>query len=106
LLEHARIAIYDPQVEPETILRDLADAGVSTDLISTHVEIHTDPYAAVDKAHALVALTEWDEFRDLDFQRIHELMLKPAFVFDGRAILPASALERIGFDAFTIGRGL
>jgi UDPglucose 6-dehydrogenase len=105
LREHARVAIYDPEVEPETILRDLADAGVSPELISSNLEIHTDPYAAVDSAHALLTLTEWDEFRDLDLERIHTLMLKPAFVFDGRAILPAANLRKYGFDAFTIGKG-
>lgn len=105
LREHARIAIYDPQVEPETILRDLAEAGVCPDLISSNLEIHTDPYAAVDRAHALLALTEWDEFRDLDLDRIHTLMLKPAFVFDGRAILPSAQLRTRGFEVFTIGKG-
>ncbi len=105
LREHARVAIYDPEVEPETILRDLAEAGVSPELISANLEIHTDPYATVDSAHALLTLTEWDEFRDLDLERIHTLMLKPAFVFDGRAILPAAKLREHGFDAFTIGKG-
>ncbi|MEI6607402.1 MAG: UDP binding domain-containing protein, partial [Verrucomicrobiota bacterium] len=70
------------------------------------VEICSDPYAAADKSHALVALTEWDEFRTLDLGRIHEQMLKPAFVFDGRDILPAAALRSHGFKVFSIGKGL
>ncbi len=105
LREHARLAIYDPQVEAENIHRDLTDAGVSPELLATHVEIHTEPYEAAKGAHALVALTEWDEFRTLDLARVYDLMLKPAFVFDGRDILPTSALKAHGFDAFTIGRG-
>ena len=105
LREHAHVAIYDPRVEPETIRQDLADAKVPASLIASNLEIHTDPYAAIKHSHALAALTEWDEFRDLDFKRIHELMLKPAFVFDGRAILPTSTLKSLGFEAFTIGKG-
>jgi UDPglucose 6-dehydrogenase len=105
LREHAHVAIYDPRVEPETIRQDLADAKVPASLIASNLEIHTDPYAALKHAHAMAALTEWDEFRKLDFKRIHDLMLKPAFVFDGRAILPASALKSLGFEAFVIGKG-
>ena len=53
----------------------------------------------------MATLTEWDEFKDLDLKRLKNLMLKPAFVFDGRSILPVDALETNGFDSFTIGHG-
>jgi len=104
LQEHARLAIYDPCVDPEMIRRDLADAGVTPELIASNVEILTDPYSTVENAHAMATLTEWDEFKALDLPRIHDLMLKPAFVFDGRAVLPIAALKAHGFDAFTIGK--
>ena len=105
LREHARLAIYDPQVEPDAIRQVLTQTGVPAELIATNVEIHPDPYSAVRDAHALATLTEWDEFKTLDLARIHQLMLKPAFVFDGRAVLPTAALKAHGFDAFTIGKG-
>jgi UDPglucose 6-dehydrogenase len=105
LEENAHIAIYDPRVSKETIHRDLSEAGVSQHTLDTRLEIVSDPYTAAENAHALATLTEWDEFRDLDLQRLHNLMLKPAFVFDGRAILPADALTQHGFDAFIIGKG-
>ncbi len=75
------------------------------DIINFNVEIASDPYEAVTGAHALATLTEWDEFRALDLPKVYELMLKPAFVFDGRAILPAEALAKHGFEAFIIGKG-
>ena len=76
------------------------------ELAEKRLELHPDDIQTVlDGAHALAALTEWDEFRDLDFARIYHLMLKPAFVFDGRAILPTDALKAHGFDAFVIGKG-
>ncbi len=105
LNERAHVAIYDPRVTKEMIHEDLIYAGVSKELIESSVEICSDPYAVANGAHALATLTEWDEFRTLDLPRIYDLMLKPAFVFDGRAILPMDALKAHGFDAFVIGKG-
>ena len=45
-------------------------------------------YDAAKGSHALVVLTEWDEFKTLDFEKIYADMVKPAFCFDGRNILP------------------
>ena len=42
---------------------------------------------ATKEAHAIAILTEWDEFKTYDWKSIHEQMLKPAFVFDGRRLL-------------------
>lgn len=103
--ENANVVIYDPRVTKETIHRDLLEVGVAQDIINSNIEIVSDPYKAAKGAHALATLTEWDEFRDLDLPRIHDLMLKPAFVFDGRAILPVKALADHGFEAFIIGKG-
>ncbi|MEP2777079.1 MAG: UDP-glucose 6-dehydrogenase [Luteolibacter sp.] len=103
--ENAHVVIYDPRVTKETIHRDLLEVGVPQDIINFNVEIVDSPYEAAKGAHALATLTEWDEFRDLDLPRIHSLMLKPAFVFDGRAILPVEALAKHGFEAFIIGKG-
>ena len=61
-------------------------------------------YAASEGAHAVAVVTEWDEFRTLDFARIHGAMMKPAFLFDGRNILPADRLRELGFRVYAIGR--
>jgi len=106
LHERAHLAIYDPKVDAATIYRNLLDDGVTQAVLDSNVEICSDPYAVADKSHALVALTEWDEFRTLDLGRIHERMLKPAFVFDGRGILPAAVLRSHGFKVFSIGKGI
>jgi len=105
IAEDAHVVIYDPRVTQDTIYRDLLEVGVSQESIESNIEIVSDPYAAAKGAHALATLTEWDEFRDLDLPRIYDLMLKPAFVFDGRAILPVEALAKHGFEAFIIGKG-
>ena len=47
---------------------------------------------------------EWDEFKELDFERIYKSMAKPAFVFDGRNLLDHDALRKIGFEVHAIGK--
>jgi UDPglucose 6-dehydrogenase len=100
LAEHAKVAIYDPQVTPEKVSADL---GLK-DLAAAGVEICADAYAAAKGAHALIICTEWDEFKTLDFARIYEEMHRPAFVFDGRNVLDLAALRKIGFTASGIGK--
>ena len=65
---------------------------------------HSDPYEALNGTHAIVVITEWDEFKSYDWQKIYERMQKPAFVFDGRNILDQKKLESIGFIYQSIGR--
>jgi UDPglucose 6-dehydrogenase len=62
-----------------------------------------DAYEACRDAAVLVVLTEWDEFRWLDFDRVRRLMAVPAVV-DARNILDPAALRRIGFSYQGIGR--
>merc|ERR1712203_147709 len=63
------------------------------------------PEEAVDGAHALVILTEWDEFKKYPYHEFYAHMLKPAFLFDGRGILNHKSLEDIGFEVHAIGKG-
>ena len=58
-----------------------------------------------DRTEHAFGPAEWDEFKTLDWQKIYDSMAKPAFVFDGRGILPFKDLEKIGFKVFTISRG-
>lgn len=96
LAEHAYVCITDPQAL-EGARRDLADAG-------PRASFEPDPYTAARGAHALALLTDWAVYRTLDYQRIYDSMEKPAFVFDGRNLLDAEELFRIGFNVFPIGR--
>jgi UDPglucose 6-dehydrogenase len=67
------------------------------------VEICTDPYAACDGASVLVVLTEWDEFRRLDFTKVASLLTEPRIV-DARNLLDPVALRRLGFSYTGVGR--
>ncbi|WP_411846133.1 UDP-glucose 6-dehydrogenase [Roseibacillus persicicus] len=105
IAENAVVVIYDPRVPEERIHSDLFEVGVSQEAIKQNVKVVSNPYLAVEGAHALATLTEWDEFRELDLPRVYGLMLKPALIFDGRAILRAEALKKHGFEVFVIGKG-
>jgi UDPglucose 6-dehydrogenase len=65
-----------------------------------------DAYEAADGAHGLCVLTEWDEFRALDYRRIFDAMQRPAFVFDGRGVVDVGKLREIGFVVYSVGKPL
>ena len=67
------------------------------------VQLAKSAYEASNGAHALVICTEWDEFKDLDFEKIYNIMEKPAFIFDGRKLLDHEKLMKLGFQVETIG---
>jgi UDPglucose 6-dehydrogenase len=94
--EHAILAIHDPQALEYAKL-DLADC-------EGDISYETDPYKAAEGAHAIAILTEWKEFRDLDFERLYASMAKPAFIFDGRNLLDHQKVFEIGFNVYPLGQ--
>ncbi|KIY49842.1 nucleotide sugar dehydrogenase [Fistulina hepatica ATCC 64428] len=106
LHERAYVNIYDPQVPHEQIWMDLQEALPNESLVSIQRQVKIMPSAldACQKAEAVVVVTEWKEFKELDWPKIYNDMEKPAFVFDGRLILDAKKLTEIGFKVTTIGR--
>lgn len=102
--EEANIVVYDPKVTAEQIYKDLDYLGTrSPEENRRLVKVVNDPYEACNQAHAVAVLTEWDEFKTFDWQKIYDNMYKPAFVFDGRNILDKTQLRKIGFSAYLIG---
>lgn len=105
LEEQATLAIHDPQVSASQVFFDLKQPEkLENGDSNPHVLICSDPYEAADGAHGLAVLTEWDAFKDLDYKRIYERMMKPAFIFDGRNVLDHAKLREIGFVVYAIGR--
>jgi UDPglucose 6-dehydrogenase len=100
LTEHANVCVYDPKVAAADIITDTLGKGNT----NPRLTVAKDAYAACDGAHAIAIVTEWDEFKSLDYARIHAAMPKPACLFDGRNIVDLAALRKIGFKAFGIGK--
>lgn len=108
LAEKAQLSVYDPQVKRETMLEEfnytLNMNSKTTPDLETLVTTCSNIMDAVTGAHAIAVMTEWDEFVTLDFESIFSVMSKPAFVFDGRNILPHAKLRAIGFEVYAIGK--
>lgn len=93
--ERALLRISDPE----------ALSNAKTDLAGIdRVELLEDPYEAAKGTHAIAILTEWAQFRNLDYQRIYADMEKPAFLFDGRNLLNHRDLHEIGFNVYPVGK--
>ena len=106
----AEIHVYDPKVSEEQIKNDMlylwSQKGYSKDVINNwleHIYVHNDPYVAMDAAHAIAVITEWDEFKKYDWEKVYKRVMKPAFVFDGRRLLDKTALIKQGFKVYIIG---
>jgi UDPglucose 6-dehydrogenase len=104
--DHALVTVYDPQVPAENMYRDLNYLNSRSEQENKeYLEVYSDPYAACKGAHAIAVITEWDEFKSYDWQKIYESMQKPAFLFDGRNLLDHDKLKEIGFKVRAIGKG-
>ena len=96
LAEHACVKVHDPKAL-ENARQDLKE-------IQGDISFVEDVYEAADCAHALALVTQWKEYRELDFERIFQAMAKPAFIFDGRNHLDHKKLYEIGFNVFPLGK--
>ncbi len=76
---------------------------VAKPLLPAAVEYCDDPYGAVVGADALVLLTEWNEFKGLDFERVRDSM-EHQYFFDGRNLYDPEEMTKLGFKYRAIGR--
>jgi UDPglucose 6-dehydrogenase len=89
--EGAKIKAFDPQA-----MKEAAHLLPKTQLCK-------DPYEAARDADCLVILTEWNEFKELDFKRLKKLLRQPLIV-DGRNIYDPKRMRKLGFRYLCIGR--
>ncbi len=86
------INVYDPEAKKKI-------KGVFDDKI----KFFENSYSAVEGASALVILTEWNEFKNIDLQKVKSLMKEPVII-DGRNILDPEKVNALGFKYFGVGR--
>lgn len=96
LKERAKLCISDPHA--------ITNAKKDLEGVEGDITFEPDPYKAAEGAHAVALMTEWNEYKDLDFKRIFDSMEKPAFLFDGRNHLDHRALFDLGFNVYAIGK--
>ena len=93
--EHVRLVITDPKALGNARL-DLADLK--------GIEFEEDEDRAARAADAILLMTDWKRYPQLDWARLYKAMRKPALVFDTRNCLDADALRKIGFKVLNIGK--
>lgn len=95
--EHAEIVVTDPKA-----LRNAAKDLAGLDRIT----LEPDPYKAAEGCDAIVIMTEWACYKDLDWNRLYASMRKPALLFDTRNLLDGKALKQLGFNVLSVGKSL
>ena len=102
LEEGAILAIHDPKVNAEQVSKDLGQrqgAGEGT------WHMATGPKTACEGADACLLLTEWNEYKKLDWHSIAGVMRRPAWLFDTRGIADAETAREAGMQVWCVGRG-
>ena len=98
LQEGAKLNFYDPKVCEKEILIEFNEI-----IKENNIMVSDSALKAAQQADAILVLTEWEEFIDLDWGKIFEAMRKPAWVFDSRICLEKERLKDIGFEVWTLG---
>jgi len=88
----AKVRTYDP------VAMDVARR------IVTNVEMFNDPYEMAKGCDALMVVTEWNEFKQLDLEKLKDLLKSPV-IFDGRNIYDPAVMKGMGFTYRGVGRG-
>jgi UDPglucose 6-dehydrogenase len=104
----ARVQAFDPTIivpegQASVPVARLVEAAGWPDVAADRLRAFPDAYTACAGASAVVVLTEWDEFRWLDFAKVRDVMGTPAVV-DARNLLDPAQLRRLGFSYSGIGR--
>lgn len=114
-LKNKKIAVLGLAFKPETDdLRDAPSLKVVASLKKAKAKVtvydpvsklseFTNPYDAVKGVEAIVFATEWNEFRELDFERVKKLAPN-AIIFDGRNIYDKKRMAEVGIEYYGVGR--
>src|ERR1051326_2346629 len=92
LSDGATIAAYDPEAMEE-----------AKKFFGTRIQLSVNNYGCLEGADALLLLTEWQAFRNPNFERMKAAM-SSAVIFDGRNIYDANYLHQLGFTYYGVGR--
>jgi UDPglucose 6-dehydrogenase len=92
LAEGAAVAAYDPEA-----------MDVAKELFGNRVQLASNNYGCVESADALLIVTEWQAFRNPNFDRMKSTMRQPV-IFDGRNIYDPVHLRQLGFTYYSVGR--
>lgn len=109
LNEGAFLSIHDVKVTKEAIEKSLSTNKLNNqDVIKNHEpnwEFQTNLYNAVENSHAVILLTEWEEYRSIDWERVSTTVNSPFWVFDTRLILNVNKIKDLKLNIWQLGFG-
>ena len=114
IINGASLKIYDPLAEKKQIIQDLTTYLESKDLslkeiksLLIQVKIQSTLSECLSNSNAIIVLTEWDEFKQVDWQnnKLNTSQINLPYIFDTRNILDIVLLKSLGYEVFQIGNG-
>ncbi len=108
LIEGGNLFIYDPKVDPLQIdieLRESMQGNNEYHINEGSWNFTNDIYEALTNADAVIILTEWQEFKNLNWLKISQIMRRPAWIFDTRYLLNPKDINSIDINYWRIGYG-
>jgi UDPglucose 6-dehydrogenase len=100
----AQITINDPKVNNKQIEQELSIKEFAENPISHgRWNFEKDIYKSAKNADAIIIITEWQEYKELNWQKLSNLMRKPAWIFDTRKIIPKDNLIELGINFWQVG---
>ena len=104
LAEDATLIIHDPKVDKEVIFE--AIYSNNNDLKNKYQIIYEKNITkAIDNADAVLIMTEWDDYKNLDWKVLQYKMRKPSWVFDTRSIISESTIKETSLNFWQLGNG-
>eukprot|EP00930_Biecheleria_cincta_P038020 TRINITY_DN2611_c0_g1_i1.p1 TRINITY_DN2611_c0_g1~~TRINITY_DN2611_c0_g1_i1.p1 ORF type:complete len:509 (+),score=97.17 TRINITY_DN2611_c0_g1_i1:223-1749(+) len=102
MADGAIVHVYDPKVTYADAVQEFKYHDIEVN--PEQFIFSSSAQEAANGAHAIVVLTEWDEFKTYPYENFYRAMMKPAFLFDGRNMLDHDGLERLGFEVHALGK--
>ncbi len=109
--EGAQISVYDPMVKKKNIFNDMknfwTNNGDSKEDIKqkcSRIQVHNDISKVIKDSFSICILTEWDEFKEYNWEILIKSMKKPSIVLDGRSIIDKKSIEKFTNKFYCIGK--
>ncbi len=104
LKENSKLVFHDPKVSPTQIINVLKNE-IDSNQFSKNISFSDDIYSASHDADAIIILTEWEEYKMIDWKKISNIMRKPSWVFDTRGIVNVESVRSEKINIWQVGNG-
>ena len=107
--EGALLSIHDEKVQEETIKRDLSlNDSNSKDFLqqsNNKWNFESNLYCALENADSVIIITEWQSYKEIDWERVSLNVKTPFWIFDIRSILNCDQVRKYGLNIWQLGNG-